>query len=569
MEATLPPSLEARRDQVFPQLTAQDIARLQRFGTHRSFPAGSAMVTAGSTVPGLQVVLAGQALVAPRNEETRGAVTAQYGPGSLVGELSSLSGAAALVDVTATADVTALQIPAHRLRDLMVEEVELGERIMRAMILRRVWLLELAVGGPIIVGRETNRDVLRLETYLSRNGYPHRRLDPEHDHCALTLIERFAVHTDELPIVLCPNGNLLRNPSEAELARSLGLLRAISADQVYDVAIVGAGPAGLGAAVYAASEGLKVIVVDCRSFGGQAGASARIENYLGFPTGIRGLALMARAHTQAQKFGAETVIPAEVRSLRRVESSVAARFELKLADGASLSARSIVIASGAEYRRLPLPNAAEFEGISLHYWASPLEARLCSAQEVALVGGGNSAGQAAVYLSEHAAKVWMIVRGSALSNTMSEYLCARISAQPNIEVLLESEVVELQGANGQLESITCRHRRTYATVGRAIHHVFLLIGADPNTSWLSECSVDVDAKGFVRADAFALKDRLPFETSIRGVFAIGDIRADSVKRVAAAVGEGAQVVAALHRYLARVPEGRPSELSPALEVAHG
>jgi len=473
------------------------------------------------------------------------------------------------VDVTAIGEVTTLLIPAQRLRDLMVEEMELGERLMRAMILRRVWLLETAVGGPIIVGRESDRDVLRLETYLSRNGHPHRRLDPEHDSCARTLIERFGVHADELPIVLCPNGDLLRNPTEGQLARCLGLLRPISAEQVYDVAIVGAGPAGLGVAVYAASEGLKALVVDCRSFGGQAGASARIENYLGFPTGIRGLALMARAHTQAQKFGAEMAIPAQVTALTQVDSESGARFQLKLADGTTAAARSVVIASGAEYRRLPLANLSEFEGTSLHYWASPLEARLCSAQEVVLVGGGNSAGQAAVYLSAHASKVWMIVRGRALKDTMSEYLSTRIAAQPNIEVLVQSEVVELQGTNGQLDGVVWRDRKTNAATSRAVHHVFLLIGAEPNTSWLSQCKIELDSKGFVRADSFASNDRLAFETSIPGVFAVGDIRADSVKRVAAAVGEGAQVVAALHRYLARAPHSAPATVSPLGLVAHG
>ena len=565
MEPTLPPSLESRRDQLFPTLTSAEIARLHRFGTERSLAAGSALVTAGTTTPGLQVMLSGQASVAPRNE----AAVMTYGPGSLVGELSSLSGAAALVDVTAIGEVTTLLIPAQRLRDLMVEEMELGERLMRAMILRRVWLLETAVGGPIIVGRESDRDVLRLETYLSRNGHPHRRLDPEHDSCARTLIERFGVHADELPIVLCPNGDLLRNPTEGQLARCLGLLRPISAEQVYDVAIVGAGPAGLGVAVYAASEGLKALVVDCRSFGGQAGASARIENYLGFPTGIRGLALMARAHTQAQKFGAEMAIPAQVTALTQVDSESGARFQLKLADGTTAAARSVVIASGAEYRRLPLANLSEFEGTSLHYWASPLEARLCSAQEVVLVGGGNSAGQAAVYLSAHASKVWMIVRGRALKDTMSEYLSTRIAAQPNIEVLVQSEVVELQGTNGQLDGVVWRDRKTNAATSRAVHHVFLLIGAEPNTSWLSQCKIELDSKGFVRADSFASNDRLAFETSIPGVFAVGDIRADSVKRVAAAVGEGAQVVAALHRYLARAPHSAPATVSPLGLVAHG
>ena len=564
MEGTLPPDLASRRDQIFPTLSTQEISRLQRFGTSRSLAVGSQIVTAGSTVPGLQVLLTGEALVKPRYDDRETAVL-RYGPGSLVGELSSLSGAAALVDVTATTDATALLIPAPRLRDLMVEEVELGERIMRALILRRVWLLEVAVGGPIIIGRESNRDVLRLETYLNRNGYPHRRFDPEQDRCALTLIERFTIQKDDLPIVLCPNGDLLRNPTEGQLARCLGLLRPISAEHIYDVAIVGAGPAGLGTAVYAASEGLKVIVIDCRSFGGQAGASARIENYLGFPTGIRGLSLMARAHTQAQKFGAETAIPAEVKSLQHFGTGRG--FQLTLADGNSVRSRAVVIASGAEYRQLPLANAPQYEGLSLHYWASPLEARLCSAQEVVLVGGGNSAGQAAVYLSEHAAKVWMIVRGSSLTSSMSEYLCARIAAQPNIEVLLDCEVIELLGDDGQLASVAWRNRRTNATTSRAVHHIFLLIGADPNTSWLSECNVEVDAKGFVRADPFAANGRLPFETSLPGVFAIGDIRAESVKRVAAAVGEGAQVVAALHRYLAGVSETTPAVVTPPLAMA--
>ncbi len=575
---TLPASLESRREQMFPTLTEPEIARLQRFGSTRTYAPGAAIVTAGSPTPGLLLLLSGEARVSAHEEELRGQSMVQYRPGGLMGELSSLSGTPALMDVAAISEVTAVVIPAPRLRDLMIEEAELGERIMRALILRRVLLLELGLGGPIIVGRETNRDVLRLESFLNNNGHPHRRLDPDEDRCALTLIERFGVNRSELPIVLCPNGNLLRNPTESQLARCLGLLRSVSPDDLYDVAIVGAGPAGLGAAVYAASEGLKVVVLDCRAFGGQAGASTRIENYLGFPTGIRGLALMARANTQAQKFGADMVIPAEVRTLREQEAGGGRRFELTLGDGGVALARSVVVASGAAYRRLQLANLSEFEGTSVHYWASRLEAQLCAAQEVALVGGGNSAGQAVVYLSAHVPKVWMIVRGSSLSATMSRYLCDRIAAQPNIEVVLESEVIALQGEGGQLASITWRDRRSGATTDRPIHHLFLLIGADPNTAWLSQCDIEVDSKGFVAADAFAANDRLPFQTNRPGIFAIGDIRAGSVKRVAAAVGEGAQVVAALHRYLAQVPESRSAAdapdtasaaVAPILEVAHG
>ncbi len=549
MAASLSSNLETRREQIFPTLTAGEIQRLQRFGSTRTCAAGTTFLRAGSPSPGLQVLLSGTARVQSPDEHLRDREIVEHRTGSLVGELAGLSGTPALLDVIATTDVNLLLISTARLRDLMVEEVELGERIMRALILRRVALLESTIVGPIIVGRETNRDVMRLEGFLSSNGYPHRRLDPDSDSCARTLLERFEVNRDELPIVLCPSGALLRNPTENQLARCLGILRAVQPDNLYDVAIVGAGPAGLGTAVYAASEGLKVVVLDCRAFGGQAGASARIENYLGFPTGIRGLALMARANAQAQKFGVEMAIPVEVRTFAEHTSGNDKRFLLNLADGDALSARSVVIASGAEYRRLPLENLADFEGTSVHYWASPLEARLCAAQEVALVGAGNSAGQAAVYLSAHTAKVWMIVRGRSLAATMSHYLCERIAAQPNIEVLLETEVVEVQGEHGELRSIAWRDRPTGTVTRKPLHHLFLLIGADPNTAWLSQCDVEVDAKGFVRADPFAAKGRLPFETNRPGVFAIGDIRSGSIKRVAAAVGEGAQVVATLHRYL--------------------
>jgi thioredoxin reductase (NADPH) len=569
MAIPLPSHLQTRRDQVFPTLTEREIHRLQRFGSEQRYPAGAALVSAGAPAPGLQVILSGTARVVPHDQDLRDQEIVEHAAGSVVGELTALSGTASLVDVIANTEVTALLIATPRLRDLLVEEVELGERIMRALILRRVALLESAVGGPIIVGRDTNRDVLRLESFLNNNGYPHRRLDPDSDSCARALLERFDVSRRELPIVLCPNGRLLRNPSENQLARCLGLLQLVNRDTLYDVAIVGAGPAGLGTAVYAASEGLKVVVIDCRAFGGQAGASARIENYLGFPTGIRGLALMARAHTQAQKFGAEMAIPQEVARLSERRDEHGPRFELALRDGDAVSARSVVIASGAEYRRLPLPNLADFEGTSVHYWASPLEARLCSQQEVVLVGAGNSAGQAAVYLSAHAAKVWMIVRGASLQISMSSYLCERIGAQPNIEVLLETEVVELAGENGQLQHVLWRARSGGDVTRREIHHMFLLIGAEPNTSWLSRCDIEVDAKGFVRAEQLASNGRLPFQTNLAGVFAIGDIRAGSIKRVAAAVGEGAQVVATLHRYLEQTAPVPAVAANPTREAVNG
>lgn len=570
MQPLSSPVVRARRDQMFPVLSQADVARLRRFGEVHLYALGATVLHAGDVAPGLQVVLSGEVLVTPHEDHLRAQPIVTHGPGEFIGELAQLSGVPALVDAIATAEVHAIIIPSPRLRDLMVEEAELGERIMRALILRRVGLLESGVGGPIIVGRESDRDVLRLEGFLRRNGHPHRRLDPDSDSCARTLLEKFALSTADLPIVLCPDGQLLRNPTENQLARCIGLVGTYDRRSAYDVAIVGAGPAGLAAAVYAASEGLRVMVLDCRSFGGQAGASARIENYMGFPTGISGIALMARAHTQAQKFGAEMAIPEQVVSLDASVSTDGGDFTLRLADGGDITARSVVIASGAEYRRLELANLAQFEGSSAHYWASPLEGRLSAGQEVVLVGAGNSAGQAAVYLSSQAAKVWLLVRGTDLAATMSRYLCERVTAQSNIEILLETEIVELQGDGGALEAILWRNRRTGLATRRPIRHLFLFIGAEPNTSWLSDCNIDVDAKGFVRADAFAGAERLPFETSRRGIFAIGDVRADSVKRVAAAVGEGAQVVATLHKYLARAStQPPPIAVSAALEAAHG
>jgi thioredoxin reductase (NADPH) len=470
-----------------------------------------------------------------------------HGPGSFMGELAQLSGRPSLVDAYAKGAVEAFVVPPRRLRDLMVEEAELGERIMRALILRRVGLLETGAGGPVIVGRADHRDVLRLEGFLTRNGHPHQRLDPTTDLCAQTLIERFHIVSSELPIVLCPNGRLLRNPSDVELARCIGLVKPVDPDKIYDVVIVGAGPAGLAASVYAASEGLSVLVLDCRAFGGQAGASARIENYLGFPTGITGLALMARAHNQAQKFGVDMTIPNEVGSLEEQIASTDRRFLLTLANKERVRARAVVIASGARYRRLDVENLTLFEGSCVHYWASPLEGRLCAGQEVALVGAGNSAGQAVIYLSSQVAKVWLIVRGPSLDASMSRYLVDRIAARPNVEVLTETTVTALEGQDGVLEAIRCRSRRSGEELKRAVRHLFLFIGADPNTGWLSGSGVLLDDKGFARTGANIHR---PLETSLPGVFAIGDVRSGSVKRVAAAVGEGAQVVAALHAFLA-------------------
>ena len=419
------PIIEARRDQMFPVLDAHDIQRLRRFGQARAWPAGSSIVQAGEVAPGLVLVLSGKVAVRQGGAFSSGAAIVEHGPGQFLGELAQLSDRPSLVDATAVTDVESLVLPARALRDVLVQEAELGERLMRALILRRVGLLQAGESGPILIGPAGSGDMLRLENFLTRNGHPHKSLNSNTDSCARTLKERFKVADSELPIVLCPGGQLLRNPPESELARCIGLLKSIDPDHVYDTVIVGAGPSGLAAAVYAASEGLSTLVLDCRSFGGQAGASSRIENYLGFPTGISGMALMARAYNQAQKFGAEIAIPDEASTLGPDQPGEA-RFGLSLRNGESLKARSVVLASGARYRRLSVDNLEAFEGTSVHYWASAVETRLCAGQEVALCGAGNSAGQAVVFLAGKAKKVWMLVRGKRLEDTMSQYLVERI-----------------------------------------------------------------------------------------------------------------------------------------------
>ena len=558
MSVRTPSIIDTRRPQMFPILDPSEIERVRRFGEIRSYGAGQALAKTGEVGHGLIIILAGNVDITQHDRSGRRDLIVTHTPGAFMGELAQLAGRPALVDAYAREPVEALIIPPERLRALLIAEAELGERIMRALILRRVGLLETGAGGPVVIGRPENGDVLRLEGFLRRNGHPRQRLDPETDPEARALIERFQVDPGQLPIVLCPDGQLLRNPTEVELARCIGLVRPIDPDRVYDVAVVGAGPAGLATAVYAGSEGLSVLVLDCRAFGGQAGASARIENYLGFPTGISGMALMARAYNQAQKFGVEMAIPDEVTSLEALDDPNGGRFALTLSNSERVGARSVVIASGARYRRLNVANLDAFEAASVHYWASPLEAKLCAAQEVALVGGGNSAGQAAVYLASQAAKVWLIVRGPDVKGSMSRYLVDRIAGLSNVEVVTKAEVSGLEGSDGTLEAIRWRQGASGMEVRRPIRHLFLFIGADPNTDWLSGSGVELDAKGFVLTTG----DRRPLETSMPGVFAIGDVRAGSIKRVAAAVGEGAQVVATLHAFLAE------ADRKPAIIARH-
>jgi thioredoxin reductase (NADPH) len=545
--AAVKPIREARRDQMFLHLEPPEVERLKRFGTLRHYPAGTPIMKAGEVAEGLAFVLHGEIEVLQGGAVTTRSVITRHTPGNFLGELAQLSDRPALVDAVAATDVDALVVPGPRLRDVLVQEAGLGERIMRALIIRRVGLLEENQSGPVLIGPAGSADMLRLQNFLRRAGHPHRALDSVTDGCAQTLLKRFSIQPEYLPIVLCPGGEILRNPTEGELARCLGLVRPIDASIVYDTAIVGAGPAGLAAAVYAASEGLATLVLDCRSFGGQAGASARIENYLGFPTGISGLALMARAYNQAQKFGAELAIPDEALVLGRDN----APFRLELGNGEMVTARTIVLAGGARYRRLDIANLSDFEGTCVHYWASAIETKLCAGQEVVLTGAGNSAGQATVFLAEHVKKLWMIVRGRSLEATMSQYLIDRIRGLPNVEVVLRSEICALEGEPGTLKRVAWKNCDNGETTAREIGHVFSFIGAEPNTDWLQSSGVRLDPKGFVITGA---DNAHLLATSRDGVFAVGDIRCGSVKRVAAAVGEGSTVVSAIHAFLAQQRE---------------
>jgi len=547
----VPARLSGYQD-TFPALTAQEIDRLRRHGSHCKYSDGEKLFEAGKVSPGMFVVLKGHVAITQRDGLGHVTPIADQGQGQFLADVGQLSTRAALVDAAAEGDVETLLIPTKGLRTLLVEEAELGERIMRALILRRVALLKGGAAGPVLIGSAGAADVIRLEGFLTRNGYPHHLLDPARDLEAREVIGRYADIAGGLPLVICPDGSVLGNPSERALARQIGMTPASRSNFVYDIAVVGAGPAGLSTAVYAASEGLSVAVLDARSFGGQAGASARIENYFGFPTGISGQALTARAFIQAQKFGADVMIPVAVKTLDCSRQNDI--FVLEMEGGDRIQARTVVVASGARYRHPAIADIARFEGRGVWYWASQIEARLCAGDEVILVGGGNSAGQGAVFLSGHASKVRMMVRGSGLAESMSRYLIDRIAATPNIELMTDTEIVALSGATAGLEKVRWRDRRAGKEIEGPIRNVFLFVGADPATEWLQGC-VALDKTGFVitgvrPADGGAPS---PLESSVPGVFAVGDVRSGSVKRVGGAIGEGAQVVAAIHKFLSHSP----------------
>jgi thioredoxin reductase (NADPH) len=536
-----------RQAQLFPVLTDAEVARLRRFGTIETWPAGTRLFTAGEPRPGMFVLLRGRVAVTRKEGPDQVVPIVEQGPGEFVAETGQLSGRPSLVDGTALTDLQAILIPSDQLRALLISEAELGERIMRALILRRVVLIETG-SGPALVGPPGDPELLRLQGFLTRNGHPYRALDPATDSHAAELVEHEHATARDMPLVVCLDGRVLHNPTEAQLARCLGLQPELDSEHIYDVAVVGAGPAGLATAVYAASEGLSVLVLDARAPGGQAGASSRIENYLGFPTGISGQALAGRAFVQAQKFGATVAVATSVARLDCTPRPLT----LTMTDGRQVRSRSAVVASGAAYRRLSLPDADRFDGRGVHYWASPLEAKLCRAEDVVLVGGGNSAGQAVVFLACHARHVHMLIRGASLASSMSRYLIDRIESLPNVTLHVQTEITALEGGEHGLEAVHCTTRGK-PEQRHAVRRLFLFIGADPNAAWLQGCGAACDDKGFLLTGQAGASHAL--ETSVSGVFAIGDVRAGSVKRVAAAVGEGAAAVAQVHAYLAAEGSG--------------
>ncbi|MCK1446684.1 FAD-dependent oxidoreductase [Bradyrhizobium sp. 48] len=567
--------LVERADQVFPALVTEQIEIVKRFcgGEARIFAAGDVIFRVGDLHAPAWFVIDGWMEVSRRDGLSREAAVGTYKTGQFSGELSQLAGRPSLTSGRAGPQgCSAISLDAIHLRALVIGSADVGELVMRAFILRRVALITEGGAGTVLIGRFGTPELVRLQGFLTRNGYPHIVMDPSSDDEAQALIDRLGIAPSELPLMVCPNGTVLRAPTDVETAACLGITPTLDPEIIYDIAVVGAGPAGLATAVYAASEGLTVLVLDQRAAGGQAGASARIENYLGFPTGISGRALAGRAISQAMKFGAAIAVPLQVaRLISDPDPTSHGPMTLELSDGRAVRALATVAASGARYRRPDIPGLETFEGAGVSYWASPIEARLCEGEEVAVIGGGNSAGQAVVFLSPTVKRLHWVIRGEGLSATMSRYLIDRIAALDNIELYVETEVFALEGdQSGGLTGIRMKRRSTGAVHLQRLRHLFLFIGADPNSAWLEKTAL-LDEKGFLRTGEVFRGDArrcgrasLPLETSIPRVFAVGDVRSGSTKRVAAAVGEGAAVVASIHQVRAfeQAHHGTKADVGP-------
>jgi len=547
------PATRSRTEQLFPILTTAQLTRIGSYGRRRAIRAGEVLLEAGDQADHFFVVIAGRVDIVQSHGDSETLVVS-HKPGMFSGEVNMLSGRPSLVRMLAAEAGEVIELDREHLMALVQTDSELGEILMRAFILRRVELIARGVGDAVLIGSSHSPGTLHIKEFLTRNGHPYTYIDLDRDEDVQALLDRFRVGISEVPVLICRGESVLRNPSNQQIADCLGFNDAIDPLHLRDVVVIGAGPAGLAAAVYGASEGLDVLVVESNAPGGQAGSSSKIENYLGFPTGISGQDLAGRAFTQAQKFGAQVMIARGATEL----SCDRRPYVIALEGGSRIPCRTVVIATGAEYRRLPLENLGRFEGQGIYYGATFLESQACAGEEVAIVGGGNSAGQAAVFLAEAARRVQIFVRGGGLADTMSRYLIRRIEQNPRIEVHAGTEIVGLEGGE-HLERILSRDREGL-TETRDLRHLFVMTGAVPSTKWLGRC-LALDDRGFIKTGPELTPEdlvgagwplaRAPhlLETSLPGVFAVGDVRCGNIKRVASAVGEGSIAISFVHRVL--------------------
>ena len=540
-------------DETFPVLSDAQLARISQHGQRRAVEAGHILIDVGAPVTHFYVVLSG-AIEGVQLRQTGGIRVRTLRAGQFSGEVSILAGRPSLITLRVCQDGEILELDRDRLLDIIQSDAELSEILVRSFLLRRVGLISGGFADVVLVGSNHSSDTLRIKEFLSRNAHPYTSVDPDHDPHIQELLDHFQFSLSDLPVVICRNTAVLRNPTNQEIAGCLGFNASIDQTHTRDVVVVGAGPAGLAAAVYAASEGLDVLVVESNAPGGQAGSSSRIENYLGFPSGITGQELTGRAYAQAQKFGADIAIAESAVHLNCAPKA----YKVKLDNGVEVHARTIVIATGAQYRKLPLSNINQFEGVGIYYGATFIESQLCEGDEVIIVGGGNSAGQAAVFLAQSARMVHMFVRSKGLADTMSRYLIRRIEESPRITLHTFTEIVALEGGD-HLETVQWQADGGPVET-RDVRHVFVMTGAKPSTSWLDGC-VTLDVQGFVKTGPDLTAEELTaakwplarppllLETSRPGVFAVGDVRGGNVKRVASAVGEGSIAISFVHRAL--------------------
>jgi thioredoxin reductase (NADPH) len=542
-------------DHVFPALTDLQVQRIAALGRSRAVRRDEVLVTDGQQQPPFFVVRSGELRIVRPAGGGSETLVGTLRSGQFTGEINMFSNRRSLMQIRASEDGEVIELDHAHVQSLVQGDADLGDVLMRAFILRRVELIAQGLGDVVVVGSEHCAATLRIRDFLTRNGHPHGYIDLDRDPAAQELLDRFSVSIADVPVLLCRGKSVLRNPSNRQIAECLGLNDPLDPTKVRDLVVVGAGPAGLAAAVYGASEGLDVLVLESSAPGGQAGASSRIENYLGFPMGVSGQELTSRAHTQAQKFGAVVQVASGGSRLICADR----KYAVEMASGERVLARAIIVATGAEYRKLSLPNLSRFEGAGIYYAATHMEAHVCAEREVIIVGGGNSAGQAAVFLARTCPRVHILVRSQGLTLTMSRYLIRRIEDNPSIVVHPFTEITALEG-DRELECVTWRNNQTGETEVHRINHVFVMTGATPNTHWLDGC-VQLDANGFVKTGPSLTPEELstaawplarpPYllETSRPRVFAVGDVRGGNVKRVASAVGEGSIAVALVHQAL--------------------